>query len=61
MAVGVAAGFCAVVEDRLGPLQIYVLALPAGFAVSVMALPLQLGPLFEGDAVGAAITDTVVV
>ena len=59
--VGVAVGFCAVVEDKLGPLQVYDVAPPAGLAVRFTMPPLQIGPLFVGEAVGLALTVTVVV
>jgi hypothetical protein len=59
--VGVAAGFWAVVDDRDGPLQVYVLAPPAGLAVSVIEVPLQAGLVLVGAAVGMLLTVTIVV
>ena len=59
--VGVAVGLAAVAEDRLGPLHEYMVAPPAGVAVSVTVPPLQMGPLLVGAAVGVAFTVTLVV
>ena len=59
--VGVAVGFCAVVELRLLPLHTNDVAPPAGLAVRLTVPPLQIGPSFEGAAVGVGLTVTVVV
>jgi hypothetical protein len=59
--VGVAVGLATTVEDRLGPLQEYVFALPPGLAVSATVPPLHIGLLFVGAAVGAEFTVTDVV
>ena len=61
--VGVAVGLAAVVDDKLGPLHAYinVPVPPVPFAVSVTVLPLHIGPLFVGAAVGTANTFTVLV
>ncbi len=37
--VGVAVGFCAVVDDKLAPLHVDVVAQPPGFAVNVTVPP----------------------
>ncbi len=50
--VGVAVGFCAVVDDRLGPLHVKPVVLPPGFANNVAVPPLHIGPLFVGAATG---------
>ena len=59
--VGVAVGFCAVVDDRLAPLQVYTDAPLAGLAVSVTVPPTQIEPLLAGAAVGMPLTVTEVV
>ena len=59
--VGVAVGFCAVVELRLLPLHTNDVAPPAELAVRFTVPPLQIGPSFEGAAVGVGLTVTVVV
>jgi hypothetical protein len=59
--VGVAVGLATEVDERPGPLQLYVVAPPAGFAVSVAVPPLHIGPLFVGAAVGVVLTVTDVV
>ena len=59
--VGVAVGFCTVVDDRPAPLQVYVVGEPVGFAVSVTVPPLHIGPLLVGAALEAAFTTAVVV
>ena len=59
--VGVAVGFCAVVDDNAGPLHKYISVLPPGFAVKVTDADKHIGPLLVGDAVGKPFTVTVVV
>ena len=59
--VGVAVGAATTDDDKDEPLQLYVDAPPAPFAVSVTVPPLQIGPLFVGAAVGVTLTDTDVV
>jgi hypothetical protein len=59
--VGVAVGAATTDDDNDEPLQLYVVAPPAPFAVNVTVPPLQIGPLFVGAAVGVALTDTDVV
>ena len=54
--VGVAVGFCAVVEDKLDPLQLYSVVLPPGLAFSVIVPPLHIGLVFVGAAVGTLLT-----
>ena len=52
-------GFCdveVVIDD--GPLQVYLLVLAPGVAVSVTVPPEQTGPLFTGAAEGIALTVT---
>jgi hypothetical protein len=58
---GVAVGFWAVDENAPAPLQLYLVAPPEGFEVSVTAPPLHMGPLLAGAAVGAVVTVAVVV
>jgi hypothetical protein len=58
--VGVAVGFCAIDDERFGPLHEYVLVLPPGFAVNVTVPPLQIVPLFAGAAEGVELTVTEV-
>jgi hypothetical protein len=50
--VGVATGFCAVVDDKAGPLHVYTLAPPPGLAVNVTDEPKHIGPPFVGAATG---------
>ena len=59
--IGVAVGFCIVVADRFGPLQLYTPAPPDGLALRVAELPKQTGPLLFGAATGLGLTFTVVV
>ena len=58
--VGVAVGFCAVVDDKFDPLHKYPVTPPEGVAVSVTVATLQIGPLLDTTAVGL-LTVTVVV
>ena len=59
--VGTAVGFCAVVEDITGPLQVNTLAPPVGFAEIVTVPPRQIWPLLDGAADGVGLTVTCVV
>jgi hypothetical protein len=61
--VGVAVGLAAVVDDRLAPLHTYTNrpVPPVPFEERFTVLPLQMGPLLVGAAVGTAPTVTVVV
>ncbi len=61
MTVGEAVGFCAVVDDRPVPLQVYTVAPPDGLALRVTVPPGHLGPLLVGAAVGVALTVAAVV
>lgn len=58
--VGVAVGFCAVVDDRLGPDHVNIVAVPPdGFASSDVVPPTQIG-CAEGDALETVFTVTAV-
>jgi hypothetical protein len=59
--VGVAVGFCAVVEDSDAPLHVYTEAPPEGFAVSDIVPPTHIGELLDGAAAGTGLTVAVVV
>jgi len=59
--VGVAVGLAIVVEERNGPAHVYVLVLPPAPALNATLPPSQIGPLFDGEAVGCAATVTEVV
>ena len=61
VAVGVAVGFCVVVEDKPGPLHEYTVAPPDGLASNDTVPPAHMVPLFAGAAMGVAFTVTLVV
>ena len=57
-----AVGFCTVVEDRLGPAQVKIDAVPpTGFVNRDSVPPLQIAPLPDGVAAATEFTVTVVV
>jgi hypothetical protein len=61
VAVGVAVGFAIIAVNPAGPLHEYEETLADGLAMRLTDEPVQMGPLFEGAAVGTTLTVTLVV
>ena len=62
VAVGVASGFCTVVDDRFGPLHVQPTTAMLVLALRVAEPPRHIGPLLvTPDDAGTGFTETVVV